>query len=185
MFTAKARNAATTRMKTVTVLAPLTAILAAVALGVGAQPASADLIHDTTIECGGHLWSPDWNIDDTDPRIKYSENWKAEVPAQGQFHGTQHVTKYGGARADYTLPRSSLNFALGFTKMRSGGIAAIYFNNVLLGEIDMYAPSNVYDCALIWDWGLPPGKFTIKAVNRKNPASDGTYVNVDYIHNND
>ena len=44
---------------------------------------------------------------------------------------------------------------------------------------------DVHDCALIWDWGLPPGTFSIKAVNRKSPASDGTYVNVDHLHSND
>ncbi len=170
-----------TRTKTAAVLALLTAVLAAVALGAGAQPASADDIHDVRLECGDHLWSPMWHIDDTDTRIRYSENWKTEVPAQGQWRGTQHITKYGGARADFTLPHPVLNFALGFTKMRSGGIAAIYYNNQFVREIDMYAPSSVYDCALIWDWGLPPGTFTIKAVNRKNPASDGTYVNVDYL----
>ena len=179
------KHARRTRTEAATVLALLTAVLALAALGVGAPPASADDIHDTRIQCGGHLWSTMWHVDDMDRSIRYSENWKAQSPAQGQFRGTQHVTKWGGARAYFTVPRGALHFALGFTKMPNGGIAAIYYNNELVGEIDMYAPSNVYDCALIWDWGLPPGTFSIKAVNRKNPSSASTYVNVDYIHNDD
>ena len=172
------------RTRKAAILALLSAVLAPAALGVGSQSASAepsDHVNGSYIECGDHLWDARWNIDDTDPHIAYSGYWRAQAPMQGQWWGTHHITNEGGAKASFQLPYGAYYFALGFTKMRNAGLAAIYYNGQLIRELDMYAPVNVADCALVFET-LPPGTLTVKAVNRKNPASGGTNVNVDYVH---
>lgn len=180
MHAMKTRTAKNTKR----LAALLSVLLAPLALGLAAQSAAAetsDLLYDSYVQCDP-LWSPAYNVDDTDPAISYTGAWKFETPWQGQYHGTHHITNIGGSTASFVAPRSPYQFALGFTKMRNAGLAGIYYNNQLVRELDMYAPVTEARCALIFDSPLPPGKLTVKAVNRKNPASSGTYVNVDYVH---
>ncbi len=149
-------------------------------------PSTAHATNDFEVQVECRLpigvWSPD-TVDDTNlTKIKYNKPWTAQTPGQGQYLGTQHITNYGGATASFVLPTAPYVFAFGYTKMRNAGIADVYFNNVLIKTIDMYAPANEYHCLVVLYGGVPAGTFMVKAVNRRNPASQGTYVNVDYIH---
>ncbi len=136
------------------------------------------------VECDPPLFfGGPYTIDDTDTaRLRYTGKWKYEVPGRGLYRGTQHITNEGGSTVSYDLPSAPYEFAFGFTKMRNGGKAAVYFNNQYVTTIDMYAPVTDDNCALRLYWGVPKGTFTVKALNQRNPASSGTYANIDYIH---
>ena len=124
----------------------------------------------------------EYTYDDTNPALKYTGTWKAETPGRRLFLGTQHITNVGGSTVSFTLPRSPYQFAYGFTKMRNAGKAAVYFNNQYVTTIDMYAPSTTENCGLWMYGGVPSGTLMVKALNQKNPASTGTYINVDYVY---
>lgn len=182
--------AAAAVFSTVALTAPASSALAltkgaspAYAIAPDPKPPPLDLYH--YVECNPPLSiGNQYTYDDTDiAHINYNEFWKREGPMiRGLYRGTQHITNSGGSTASFTLPSAAYEFAFGFTKMRNAGLAGIYFNNQLITTLDMYAPANQYNCALILYWNPPPGTFMVKALNRKNPSSSGTYVNIDYIY---
>ena len=169
------------RHRAARILALMVAILVPAALATTPAPASS--LSFSYVDCDP-LWSPMWNIDDTSPLVAYTGSWKKETPNAGQFQGTQHITNVGGSKASYALRTTPYQFAIGFTAMRNSGIAAVYHDNQLVTEVDMYSPITDYNCALVFDGYAPPGTYTVKALNRRNPRSGGTYVNVDYFHHN-
>jgi hypothetical protein len=125
----------------------------------------------------------EYTYDDTQlPVVKYAGTWKAETPGRGLYLGTQHITNVGGSTVSFTLPAPSYQFAFGFTKMRNAGKAAVYFNGEYVTTIDMYAPTTTENCVLQLYWSVPSGTLTVKALNQRNSASTGTYINIDYIY---
>jgi hypothetical protein len=174
------------RSKTMRVLAVLSVVLVPGALVLSPGSASAQSpIEFYELDCNPAIFlGPTWTVDDTNTsRIAYSGYWKLEKPMRGQYMGTQHITNVGGSTASFTTPTSPWMFAFGYTKMRNAGKAAIYYNNQYVTTIDMYAPTNQYNCAMYFGYGSTgPGTFIVKALNQKNPVSQGTYVNVDYFH---
>jgi hypothetical protein len=171
-----------TAMRVLALLA-IAVIPATVAIATSTAAAEPTVDFDYDVQCRPNigLYAPATR-DDTNSKISYKQPWKSETPMQGQYMGTQHITNYGGATASFDVPTPPYVFALGFTMMRNAGKAAVYYNNQLVKVVDMYAPTSEYNCVLEMYGGVPAGTLMVKALNQKNPASGGTYVNVDYIH---
>jgi hypothetical protein len=167
----------------VVALLGLVLVPAAMALAPGSAAGSGTIDYDLECQPAG-IPSPPYTVDDTNTsRIAYNGSWKAETPMKGQYMGTQHITNVGGSTASFALPSSPYVFAFGYTKMRNAGKAAIYYNNQYVTTIDMFASSDQYNCAMVfYPATVPAGTFTVKALNQRNPASGGTYINVDYFH---
>jgi hypothetical protein len=141
-------------------------------------------------DCGG---TPDdlrsVFTDDTSPQAVYSAPWKAETPGLGLYQGTQHITNIGGYKVSHTFSTSVWDRTLlsyGYRKMRSAGKAAIYWDDQYFATVSLYAPDNVYYCELVF-YDIPQGVHTVmvKVLNQREPASGGTYVNLDYFRQYD
>lgn len=141
-------------------------------------------------ECGG---TPNDSLstytDDTSPGAVYSYTWKAETPGLGLYQGTQHITNIAGHKVSHTFNTPgtySSTISYGYRKMRNAGMAAIYWDGQYFGTISLYAPDNVYRCELSF-YDMPPGVHTVmvQVLNQREPASGGTYVNVDYFRQYD
>ncbi len=172
------------RATRVVALLAIAVVPAAMAVDPGAASGFGSIDYDLVCQPVGIPTGPPYTVDDMETsRIAYKGFWKTETPMKGQYMGTHHITNVGGSTASFVLPSSPYVFALGYTKMRNSGKAAIYYNNQYVTTIDMYAPSDQYNCAMVFYPGtVPAGTFTVKALNQKNPASGGTYINVDYFH---
>lgn len=141
-------------------------------------------------ECGGTPNdSSSTYADDTSPAAVYSFPWKAETPGLGLYLGTQHITNIGGHKVSHTFNtpgtwESTLSY--GYRQMRNAGKAAIYWDGQYFGTISLYAPDNVYRCEFTF-YNMPSGVHTlmVKALNQKEAASGGTYVNLDYFRKYD
>ncbi|XSG77534.1 hypothetical protein ACP8Y2_11070 [Herpetosiphon llansteffanensis] len=133
--------------------------------------------------CGWDTENSVYNVDDTSSLLTYSGTWKAETPGRQLYLGTQHITNSGGAYVSYTMdPPPYIGLYIYYTKMRNAGLADVYYNDVYVTTIDMYGPETESGCFLSIYGGLPVGTVKVKAVNRKNPLSTGTYVNIDYFN---
>jgi len=141
-------------------------------------------------ECGG---TPDDGAsvftDDTSTEAVYSAAWKAETPGLGLYQGTQHITNIGGYKVSHTFSTpgtSPSTFSYGYRKMRNAGKAAIYWDGQYFSTVSLYAPDNVYHCEFTF-YDMPQGVHTVmvKVLNQREPASGGTYVNLDYFRRYD
>jgi hypothetical protein len=160
-----------------------------------AAPGSIDdaVLHTTTASlptayqtCG---LEPDPRVytDDTSTTLAYAGTWKAETPGMGLHQGTQHITNSGGSTVSHTFTTNGAYPSLvsyGYRKMRNAGKAAIYWDGQYFTTISLYHPDNVFHCELVL-YDMPPGTHTlmVKALNQKEPASGGTYVNLDFFGN--
>lgn len=125
--------------------------------------------------------------DDTSPSLAYAGTWKAETPGLGLYQGTQHITNSGGSTASHTFTTNGHYPSIvsyGYRKMRNAGKAAVYWDGQPFTTISLYAPDNVYHCELVF-YDMPAGTHTlmVKVLNQQEPASGGTYVNVDFFGN--
>lgn len=98
-------------------------------------------------------------------------NWSGETAA---FSATT------GARATFAFTGTSVRWVgqrgFGF------GIARIFLNGALVGEVDTFAPfQEEFQVAVFSATGLPAGNhtLTIEVTGLKNPASGGTQIVVD------
>lgn len=141
-------------------------------------------------ECDGSINDSESSfVDDTSPILTYSSPWKAETPGLGLYQGTQHITHVGGNKVSHTFNTPggwSSTISYGYRKMRNAGKAAIYWDGQYFGTISLYNPDNVYHCELTFH-DMPSGVHTVmvKVLNQKEPASSGTYVNIDYFRQYD
>jgi len=141
-------------------------------------------------ECGGTPNdSESVYIDDTSSGAVYSAPWKAETPGLGLYQGTQHITNIGGYTVSHTFSTPGggpSTISYGYRKMRNAGRAAIYWDGQWFSTVSLYAPDNVYRCEFTF-YDMPPGVHTVmvKVLNQREPASGGTYVNVDYFRRYD
>lgn len=141
-------------------------------------------------ECGG---TPNDSMstytDDTSPSAIYSAPWKAKTPGLALYQGTQHITNIGGYDVAHTFSTPGTGpstISYGYRKMRNAGKAAIYWDGQYFATVSLYAPDNVYRCELVF-YDMTPGVHTlmVKVLNQREPASSGTYVNVDYFRQYD
>lgn len=156
----------------------------------GAPDAGLTSFPTAYMKCGGTLYdSRSVFTDDTSLNAVYSAPWKAETPGLGLYLGTQHITNAGGYKVSHTFSTPGTGpstISYGYRLMRNAGKAAIYWDGQYFTTISLYAPDNVYRCELVLG-DMDPGVHTlmVKVLNQKDPASGGTYVNLDYFRQYD
>jgi hypothetical protein len=119
------------------------------------------------------------HLQDTDPDISYSAGWSGGDISKPWSGGSATTATTPGARATVRFNGTGINW-IGY-RGPEGGIARVYVDGGLAGEIDTYAPSPRIQDTLYRTSGLPDGghTLTIEATGNKNGASTGTLVLID------
>jgi Bacterial Ig domain len=122
------------------------------------------------------------HLQNTDPNMSYSAGWAqadtvgSDIPWSG---GSAAISTTTGAQATLVFNGT----AIGWIGARStdGGIARIYIDGALAGEIDTYHYTLKLQDTLFEAHGLADGNHTatIEVTGRKNSASSGTRVVAD------
>lgn len=120
--------------------------------------------------------------DDSSPAITYKGSWTASTfqsLGTDYFDGTQHFTSTPGDSASFTFTGSTIEW-VGSTN-NNHGYASISIDGGPPVTVDGYSPDWVKQVTLFTRTGLPPGQhtITITATSGKNPASSGTYLDID------
>jgi hypothetical protein len=117
--------------------------------------------------------------DDTNWNIAYSGRWlRGEYEAA--WNGTLTYTNDPAAVARFSFAGAGVEYI--YTKAFNRGSAAIAIDGEPKGVIDLYSPSIEWQSSQVFS-GLPPGPHTleIRATGRHNPASTGSYIDVDAL----
>ncbi|MCU0857183.1 MAG: DUF4982 domain-containing protein [Pontiellaceae bacterium] len=116
-------------------------------------------------------------IDDSDPSIEYSNEWK--IWNGTSFGGTEHYATEKGARAKYTFI-GTRGEVYGFTRAKAG-IISVSVDGVFVKEADCYTEKENLN-ALLFDSGdLPQGTHVIEITitGNKNEASGSAQITLD------
>ncbi|WP_224242452.1 hypothetical protein [Hyalangium gracile] len=125
-------------------------------------------------------------FDSTHPGWIFSHGWEAvSGPAYSDaLHGTLHLTQTAGAVATFTCENTYV-FDFAYSKAANRGKFELFVNGNSWGVYDAYSPTTVrQNFALFGGHYVTPAQnitVTIKALGTKNPASSGTWVDVDYV----
>jgi Big-like domain-containing protein len=119
------------------------------------------------------------HLQDTDPDIAYTAGWTGGDISKPWSGGLATRSSTAGAQATLTFHGTAINW-IGYRGPESG-IANVYLDGALAGEVDTYAPSPRVQDTLFRIPGLANGShtLTIEATGLKNGASTGATVVVD------
>jgi hypothetical protein len=120
------------------------------------------------------------HMQDTDPDAAYAGSW-SHVAFSDQMWSGRSVSSASAAGASVTMPFNGT--AIGWVGYRGpeAGIARVYIDGVLAGEVDAYFNAPRFQSTLFTRTGLTNGdhSLTIQATGTKNPAATATGVYVD------
>jgi hypothetical protein len=124
--------------------------------------------------------------DDTHSRFQYIGGWTlgtATTGAAGAYNQTLHWSPTPEDGATFTFDGYQLTYV--YSKAWNRGKAVITIDGNNYGDVDLFWPSVVWGQCISYD--LPPGIHTVNitVANRKNPASNNFFVDVDRLIVND
>jgi len=118
-------------------------------------------------------------IEETDAAIAYGGDWIHANRNRTWSGATAAESNVDGARATLAFTATAVRW-IGL-RGRNTGIARVYLDGALAGEVDTYAPSEGPQNTLFAVDGLPDAKhtLTIEATGRKNPSANFAWIVVD------
>jgi hypothetical protein len=125
---------------------------------------------------------PVTRVQQTDPAVVYTPagDWTQSTDNKYDSGRTVAYTIAPGAQADFTFTGSSIR-VIGH-RQRDSGIARVYLDGVLVGDIDTYASlQDEFQAVLFSRTALAPGqhRVTIVATGTKNPSSSNAWIVLD------
>jgi trimeric autotransporter adhesin len=133
---------------------------------------------DLTLPSGG---PPVHRVQQLDPAVSYvTPGWMEGTPTSLYSGRTATVSGIAGARTEFTFTGSAVRW-IG-QRRRDGGIALVYVDGALAGEVDTFAPTqDEFQSPLFTRTGLSPGTHTlvVEVSGRKHDDSAGSMVLVD------
>ncbi len=117
-------------------------------------------------------------FEETDPAISYTGNWNPISDAR--VSGGTAVEAYeAGARATFSFTGTAVSW-IG-ARGPWGGIASVYMDGTLKGEVDTYAPSEETQVKMLTASGLSTGAhiLTIEVTGTWSPSSGSAWIVVD------
>jgi hypothetical protein len=123
---------------------------------------------------------PPGQYDDLDERIEYSGRWIHDRQFAAASEGTLTYCDIPGARLRLAFEGTQIDYI--FTKARNRGIAAVSVDGVERARIDMYSQQTQWRAHRLFE-GLGAGRHVleVRVRNEKNPASSGTWVDLDAV----
>jgi hypothetical protein len=119
--------------------------------------------------------------DDTDETLAYSGKWSGGAFGRA-LRGSLTYSGEPGAFARFGF--SGSEFTYRFTKAPNRGIAEVWVDGEQRAVVDQYAPDLVWRaCAVIGGLKVGPHNAEIRVTGRKNPASQGQTVDIDFLAN--
>ncbi|MGH8222750.1 MAG: Ig-like domain-containing protein [Woeseiaceae bacterium] len=119
------------------------------------------------------------HMQETDPNVSFTSGWGQADPAKPWSAGAAAISMTPGAQATLAFNGT----AIGWIGARDaeGGIAHVYIDGALAGEVDTYFHTLKLQDTLFEAKGLADGNhtLTIEVTGRANAASSGTRVLVD------
>jgi hypothetical protein len=126
---------------------------------------------------------------DTNPGIAYSDGWtKSDIALPFSGTGVSNVPELpvsahetSSAGKTVTLPFRGSEIAWIGYRGPDAGMASVQIDGTVLGEVDLYSPTVVYQAVVFAKTGLGDTDHTLVIQNtgRRNAASNGTRVVVD------
>jgi beta-galactosidase GanA len=125
-----------------------------------------------------------FTYDDTSSSLVYQGNWthaSNQSWTAADYKGTESYSNTAGDSVSVTFSGTAVRFVA--PKDSNHGIADIYLDGSLVGSVDTYAPSKLYQVVLYDVYGLAAGTHVLKVMvsGRQNPASNGAFVGVDAV----
>jgi hypothetical protein len=116
--------------------------------------------------------------DDADERVVYTTGWHRDLGFPAAAGGTLTYAEPTGSQVQFDFWGTEITWV--HTKTTNRGIAEVRLDGVRRGEVDLYSK------AVLWQQRLTfgalkegPHRLVIRSLGRRNPASAGTYVDVD------
>lgn len=121
-------------------------------------------------------------VDDSSAAVSYDGNWTAttfDTAASDYFQGTQHNSSTPGDSVSFGFTGSTIEW-IGSTN-KNHGYASVSIDGGPAEAVDGYSPAWVKQVTLFKRTGLRPGHhtITITVTASKNPASSGTFQDID------
>ncbi|HEY3957924.1 MAG TPA: beta-galactosidase [Streptosporangiaceae bacterium] len=131
--------------------------------------------------------SAGYSYDDASAALQYSGTWTHAGPSSGYTQGDYDSTESWSTQAgdSVTLPFTGAGIEWIGPKNTNGGIADVYIDGTLAGQVDTYAAGGkAFQQVLFTKTGLSPGQHTLKIVvtGQQNPASSSDTVAIDAIN---
>jgi len=128
---------------------------------------------------GGRVETPAAAVDDASPAVAYSGNWVAGMFGSA-FHGTLTYSDEPGATARFSFEGAELQYI--YTKAFNRGMALVAIDGSAGRVVDLYSPQIVWQARTVFG-GLMPGphRVEIQVLGRRNPASSGSFIDIDAL----
>jgi hypothetical protein len=123
---------------------------------------------------------PPGQYDDLDESIEYSGRWIHDRQFAAASQGTLTYCDVPGAGLRLAFNGTQIDYI--FTKARNRGIAEVSIDGVESARIDMYSQRTQFRAHRLFEGlGAGPHVFEVRVHNEKNPASAGTFVDLDAV----
>ena len=130
----------------------------------------------------GHLAVPvpPGRYDDLGLHIRYRSDWSHDLQFASAANHSLSYSDEPNASFQFAFRGSAVTWV--YTKAANRGIAEAFVDGRSVGQVDLYSPRTVWQSRTVFG-SLSAGKhlLEVKVLNRKNPLSSGTYVDLDEL----
>jgi hypothetical protein len=136
-------------------------------------------LRESPVKLEKHPFGPG-SYDDLDARIEYNGAWIHDRQFLQAANGSLTYCDVPGASLRLEFTGSAITYV--FTKALNRGVAQVFIDGIERARIDMYSRETQWRSQRVFE-GLGSGKhvFEVRVLSTKNPASSGTYVDLDDI----